>query len=82
MQDFINYVYNFISQLYNSVLTVFNNSETYKAFLNKQIIGGTLLNIGLTWKELFLYASTWFVAIFFIVFVFHIVYKIIGLIKI
>ena len=82
MQDFINYVYNFISQLYNSVLTVFNNSETYKEFLNKQIIGGTLLNIGLTWKELFLYASTWFVAIFFIVFVFHIVYKIIGLIKI
>lgn len=81
MQDFINYVYNFISQLYNGVLNVFNNSETYNTFLNKQIIGGTLLNIGLTWKELFLYISTWFVIIFFIIFIFHLVYKIIGLFK-
>lgn len=79
MTDFVTRVYNFIYSIFDTILNTINDTS-YTTFLDKQILGGTLLNIGLTWKELFLYLSTWLFIAFFIYFVVKIVYGAIKLI--
>lgn len=79
MNDFIYRVYSFIYSIFDTILNTINQND-YITFLDKQIIGGTLINVGLTWRELFLYISTWFFIVFFIYFVVKIVYGAIKLI--
>lgn len=79
MNDFVARVYSFIYSIFDSILNTINDSS-YTIFLDKQILGGTLLNIGLTWKELFLYVTTWFFIGLFIYLIFKIVYGAIKLI--
>lgn len=79
MTDFITRVYSFIYSIFDSVLNVVNDSS-YSTFLDKQILGGTLLNVGLTWKELFLYVSTWFFIALFIYLIFKIAFEAIKLV--
>lgn len=79
MSDFVYRVYSFIYSIFDSILNTINQ-DGYITFLDKQIIGGTLLNVGLTWRELFLYLSTWFFIVFFIYFIVKIVYGVIRLV--
>lgn len=86
MTAFITYVYSFFYNIYSTLISVIENvsdSEGIGRFydmVDKQIIGGTLFNVGITWRELLLYGLT-IVAIFgFIIFIFKLVYKVIGLI--
>ena len=79
MNAFVSRVYAFIYSIFDSILNTINDTA-YATFLDKQILGGTLLNVGLTWHELFLYLTTWFFIGFFIYLIFKIVYEVIRLV--
>lgn len=88
MQAFLTNLYGFIQSLFNqSISAIYNGGgssirDQYLAFLQKNIFNGTLISIDLTYAELLLFCTYWFLVIFFIVFVFKIIYKVIGLFKI
>lgn len=79
MSTFINYVWSFVYDLFTTIQNTINDSN-YDAFLDKQILSGDLLNVGLTWQELILYVSTWLLIIGFIYFIFKLVFGVIKLI--
>lgn len=81
MNDFISRVYSFIYSIFDSILNTINENA-YLTFLDKQILGGTLLNVGLTWRELFLYLTTWFFIAFFIYFIIKLILKVFGLFRV
>lgn len=81
MNDFVSRVYNFIYSIFESISNTINETA-YLTFLDKQILGGTLLNIGLTWRELFLYLATWFFIAFFIYLIVKLILKVFGLFRI
>lgn len=79
MESFVTEVYRFISQLTIYIGRAIQNISStttydlYIAFLDKQILGGTLINLGLTWRDLFMFISTWAIIILFIIFIFKLV---------
>lgn len=73
MQSFIQMVYDFVNSIYMAIGASINAYDYNTTFVNKQIISGDLINIGLTWKELFLYVTTWIIVILFIIFIFKLV---------
>lgn len=84
MQSFIDNICTFVQTLYNTIAQFYLGQgqaiyERYSDFVNKQVFGGTLLNIGLTWRELFLYVPVWIISILFIIFIFKIVAGVISL---
>lgn len=79
MNQFISYVYTFVKSVFDSITTTIAE-PSYETFLAKQIFGGTLINIGLTWRELFLYLITWLLVIGFIYLIYKIVFGVIKLI--
>lgn len=84
MQAFLRNIWDFITNIFIGInSTITNNSSLgtlYTNWLDKNILSGDLINIGMTWRELFLFGATWFLTIFFIIFFVKLVFKVIGLI--
>ena len=84
MQSFLYNIWTFIYDIYvnlrNTIPNTANLRNNYDLFLQKQIFDGELISIGITWNELFLYFSFWFVVILFIVIFIKMILKIMGLI--
>lgn len=85
MQNFINLVFNFFKDIYDSIVNFFTNSgeSTFFAnFIDKNILNGTLINIGLTWNELLQILLPIVTIFFFIYFIFKLVLKVFGLFRV
>lgn len=79
MQQYINYVMDFIKSFVDSIETYFIYDNAFTIFWNHNIINGTLLNINLTYREMLYYALGIFISIAFIVFIIKLIK---GMIKI
>ena len=85
MDNFINLVFNFFKDIYDSIVNYFSNSggSTFLAnFIDKNIFNGTLINIGLTWNELLQILLPIITIFFFIYFIYKLVLKVFGLFRV
>lgn len=85
MQDFINLVFSFFKDIYDSIVNFFTNSgeSTFLTnFIDKNIFDGTLINIGLTWNELLRILLPCIVIFFCIYFIYKLVLKVFGLFRV
>lgn len=78
MQSFVDNIASFVYSLCMSVADAFYKINeiwynNYLSFLDKKIIDGTLINVGLTWRELLYFVSVWVITILFIIFIFKLV---------
>lgn len=87
MQTFIDGIIDFVGSIYLAIRNYFANLGTaplsaFDDFLSTQILNGSMISSPLTWYQLIRYITPMILIIFFIIFVFKIVYKIIGLFRI
>lgn len=80
MSTFIHSIFDFFKQIFESIYYELILSSLSRDFLDNKILEGTLINLNLTWSQLIMFLLPTIVVFLFIYLVYHIVYKVIGLI--
>lgn len=80
MSDFINYVFRFFYNIYDTIYWWFDdNFSVMNDVWDSKIFNGTLINISLTWQQLIGFLLPTITLFFFIILIFKIFWKFVGL---
>ena len=88
MQQFINYVCQFVDEIYTAVATFFLNKnqiayDAYNTWRSKAIFTeNSLIGLNITWAELFRFVSVWILSILFIVLFVKFILKIVSVFRV